>query len=129
MSDAASVMVFARDLSLVPQVISDLEAMGIEVRQADALPAAVRSLSEAPADVVLCVTDGLDWRAALDAVRRVRGAIPVVFLTRGANATQWLEMLDAGAFDLLDGRYRIPELRWVVSNAAGHHSLFSAAGV
>lgn len=129
MLPAASVLVLTKDFSLVKQVVTDLQTMGIDVRQAETPAAAARSLAETPANVVLCLTDGLDWRAALTAVQRAGQATPVVFLTRGADVPVWLEMLDAGAFDLLERRYRVQELQWVVSNAIGHHPPVAAAAV
>jgi DNA-binding NtrC family response regulator len=127
MLPAASALVLTKELSLVQQVVSDLQGMGIDVRQANTPAAAAQSLAEAPVNVVLCLTDGLDWRAALAAVKRDGRATPVVFLTRGADVPIWLEMLDAGAFDLLERRYLVQELQWVVSNAIGHFPRLAAA--
>ena len=129
MSNSASVLVVARDVSLVQQVVRDLQTMGTDVQQADTLACAVRMLTDTPVDVVLCLTDGMNWRAALTALQQVGSAVPVVFLTRGADVPVWLEMLDAGAFDLVDRRYRLQELEWVVANAAGRHSFSSATAV
>ncbi len=67
------------------------------------------------ARAILCDADSLDWRRALRQLYRL--GTPVIFLARNADERLWLEMLDAGAFDVLSKPYRPEELRWVISCA------------
>ena len=67
------------------------------------------------AAAVICDADQVDWREAL-AVLRPHCA-HVIFLTRNADERLWLDILQAGAFDLLAKPCRGEDLRWVVQSA------------
>lgn len=110
-------------LAIVPQppdfaeLTADLQAVGIPVCRADGLLDAILRQADSPASVILCDADSLDWSEALNLFRRLKAPSAVIFLTRLADEHLWLEMLEAGAFDLLQKPYRPQDLCWVVSTA------------
>ena len=54
-------------------------------------------------DAVVCPWEfpGGTWRDVLEKVGEMRLQIPVIVLSRCGGETQWVEVLEAGAFDLL----------------------------
>ena len=83
-------------------------AVGLFGQAASVTP--VRSLSElkekaghSPYDALLCGWSfhRRHWKNAVRAIRIILGDLPVIFLSRSVDASQWKEVLDAGGFDLL----------------------------
>ncbi len=72
------------------------------------------------ASLVICDADRLDWATALRRLHTQLPQCPVVFLTRLADERIWLDMLESGAYDLLQKPYRAEDLRWVVCSALKH---------
>ena len=94
-----------------------LEPIGIAVHRADGLLDAILRHADAPASVILCDADSLDWKEAVHLFQRSKTPGAVLLLTRLADERLWVETLDSGAFDLLEKPYRPENLRWVVSTA------------
>lgn len=71
---------------------------------------------------IICDGDQADWRGILSEVQIRNGdsTPPIIFLTRNADERLWVQMLEAGAFDLLEKPYRPEDLRWVVNSALSH---------
>ncbi len=67
--------------------------------------------------VIICDADRVDWAAALRHFKSDHPNSPVVFLTRLADEHVWLDMLQSGAYDLLQKPYQARDLRWVVCSA------------
>lgn len=92
---------------------SHLKAAGIRVRSAENFD----EVSNGIPRVVLCDADSHEWRKTLTRLRSLD--IPVIFLTCRPDEQLWLEMLQAGAYDLLDKGCRPAELQWAVTSALG----------
>jgi len=58
------------------------------------------------------------WKEALENVRARHPDLPVIFLSRTGGEREWMEVLDAGAFDLLVPPYSAVSLLAVVEHAA-----------
>ncbi len=101
-------------------IYAHLQPLGITVRRADGLLDAILRQADSPSSVILCDTDCLDWKEAVNLFQRLKTPGAVVLLTRLADERLWVETLDAGAFDLLEKPYRPENLRWVVSTALKH---------
>jgi len=113
-----SVLVVAPEFSDFAALAADLTLSGISPQRARTLEECLQRQRQAPAEAVICDADSLDWRVALDALLQA-GKAPVIFLTRRADERLWVQMLQAGAFDVMTKPYRIEELRWVVTSALG----------
>ena len=57
------------------------------------------------------------WSEVLQEVRKLNPDLPVIILSRTAAEREWLEVLDAGAFDLLAPPYREHNLLAVLEQA------------
>lgn len=71
--------------------------------------------------VLSCDADTLDWKETVRRLRRSDCPKPLVFLTRLPDERLWVEMLDAGVFDLLQKPCRARNLCWVVETALKHY--------
>jgi two-component system C4-dicarboxylate transport response regulator DctD len=110
------VVAVVRESSDFALLSAELAELGVGTRHAKT-PSEASMPQEAPASVILCDVDGVDWVEALRLFRQNQPAAPVVFLTRLADEQLWIQMLDAGAYDLLEKPYRPQDLRWIVSSA------------
>ena len=86
-----------------------------DVSRAATLAAAEDALASRPARAVICDADTIDWRQALAVLRPL--CENVIFLARTADERFWLDILEAGACDLVAKPYRADDLRWVVQAA------------
>lgn len=98
-------------------LLAELSAAGIEAASVDDLLEAVLYQLHDAAPVVLCDADGFDWAETLNLLNRVASRTRVVFFSRAANERLWLDMLDAGAYDLLEKPWRDRDLRWLIGSA------------
>lgn len=96
---------------------ADLAPLGLAVSHAESLLDATLRQVASPAQLIVCDAEAVDWLQALWVFQRLNTPPAVVFLTRRADEELWLEMLQAGAFDLLTKPYQAHDLRWVVSSA------------
>lgn len=53
-----------------------------------------------PAEVIVCDADTTDWYQALVLFHERQPGSRVIFLTRLADEQLWIQMLDAGAYDI-----------------------------
>ncbi len=111
------VLAVVREPSEFAGIAATLSAAGIEARRAADLLDAVLHQADSPVGVVLCDADEVDWPTAVELFRVVRAPAAVVFLTRLADERLWVQMLEAGAHDLLEKPYRPQDLTWVVRAA------------
>jgi DNA-binding response OmpR family regulator len=107
------------DSSEYEQLASELSSAGIAVTRAVSALDAVLQHVASPAGVIICDTDSVDWKQALELFRKYREQIAVVFLSRQADEHLWVEMLSAGAFDVLRKPCLGEELRRVAATALG----------
>jgi DNA-binding NtrC family response regulator len=61
------------------------------------------------------------WKDALERVQARHPDLPVIILSRTGGEREWMEVLDAGAFDLLVPPYSKPPLLAIVEHAAASH--------
>lgn len=105
--------------ALFASVAADLAEIGIRtLRICDPKDPRVSEQRFAP-NVVLCDADETDWREVLHSFGQ-NPERPIVFLARQADEHMWIEVLDAGGFDLLEKPYRSKDLRWVIETALKH---------
>jgi DNA-binding response OmpR family regulator len=114
---SAALLAIAEEPSELKTVSAYLEKAGITVTAARGLLDAALQQIHSPVNLILCDADDVEWRTALAAFRQLPGKAQVIFLTRCADERLWMDMLDAGACDLLRKPYQPDELRWVVSTA------------
>lgn len=109
-------------------LLAELSAAGIEAASVDDLLEAVLYQLNDAASVILCDADRFDWTETLDVLNRVVPRTRVVFFSRAADDRLWLNMLDAGAHDLIEKPWRDEDLRWVIDSALRPaRSAFAAA--
>jgi len=61
------------------------------------------------------------WREVLEEVRQFYPHLPVIIVSRTADEREWLEILEAGAFDLLTPPYHQRALLYVLAHAMVSH--------
>ena len=61
------------------------------------------------------------WREVLEEVRQFYPQLPVIIVSRTADEREWLEILEAGAFDLLTPPYHQRALLYVLAHAMVSH--------
>ncbi len=121
MSATPRVLALVPDLCDFAALAESLVAAGIQTERTESLLGACLHQVSEPAGLVLCDADAVDWREVLLVLRRLKRSSPVVFLTRLADERLWLDMLEAGAFDLVAKPYRPCDLRWVAITALKKH--------
>jgi DNA-binding response OmpR family regulator len=109
MNAGPCVLAIVREPAEFARLAAELSAAGIQVNRAQNLLDALLHQVAFSARLVICDTDCVDWKAALT-VFRCLPAAAIVFLARLADEPLWLEMLNAGAFDLLPKPYDRREL-------------------
>jgi len=114
---SAELLAVVREPTELGIVSTQLRKAGIEVTGASTLLEAALRQVDSPANVIVCDADDVDWRAALDTLRPLPGTADIIFLTGCGDERIWLDMLDAGACDLLQKPYQPEDLRWVVCTA------------
>ncbi len=104
-----------------------LDASEIKLRQARSVDDALeQALGSAP--VVLCDADPRrDWKKSLRQFRQRWPSSRVVFLSRLSDERMWIDMLEAGAYDLLLKPFRRAEISWIVRGALLSGGMTSAA--
>ncbi len=103
--------------SLFASVTADLTELGVNTLSVGELSHLSLYQQDCVPTILLCDADVTDWQAVLRFFHQHGVAGLVVFLTRLADERLWLEMLDAGAFDVLPKPYRPQDLRWVIETA------------
>lgn len=112
-------------LALIPEASefaalgASLRDTGVELNREDDVSGAVSRHSDSPAHLVICDADDVPWEEALEAFRHSENMPPVVFLTRAVDRRMWLDMLQAGAYDVVAKPYESQDLHWVVRSALG----------
>jgi DNA-binding NtrC family response regulator len=83
------------------------------------VPAALPTQESATYDAVFCDWDCADgtWRDVLSKLKEMRLPIPLVVLSRCGCEKEWVEVLEAGAFDFLVPPYTGTQLRAVLEHA------------
>ncbi len=69
------------------------------------------------ASVLVCDADGIEWRSTLELVQSLAPRIRVIFITRTADERLWLDMLDAGAYDLIPKPCKSTDLCYIIEAA------------
>ncbi len=114
------VFIVASDDRLSAQIAKDLAALNVRTVHVPTLSESRLCESNSDPAVILCDADSINWRRALQFVAAHTRSWPVVFLTRLADDSLWIEMLQSGAFDLLERPYRTKDLCWVIQTALRH---------
>ena len=117
MAPTSSILAVVPEASDFAALCADLAPLEIPVCCAHDLLDAVLHQAASPASVILWDVDGLGWKEAVHLFQRQKTPGAAILLTRRADERLWLEVLDAGAFDLLEKPCRAEALRWVVSTA------------
>jgi len=104
-----------------------LQDDGVELSREDDVSGGVSRHSDYPAQLVICDADDVHWEAALEAFQQLGDMPPVVFLTSTVDQRLWLDMLQAGAFDVVAKPYGPLELHWVVRSALRSSRVYASA--
>lgn len=95
-----------------------LDSDGVRVLPASSVLEALLQLVVSSTPVILYDMDGPEpWREALEQFRRLRRDSRVIFLSRLADTRLWIDVLEAGGYDLLMKPFRPQEIRCIVRNA------------
>jgi len=80
-------------------------------------------LEQAKYDALFCARSLSmgSWREVLEEVRQFYPQLPVIIVSRTADEREWLEILEAGAFDLLTPPYHQRALLYVLAHAMVSH--------
>jgi DNA-binding NtrC family response regulator len=68
-------------------------------------------------DVVYCVADPEHYSPLVEAVRGRGSGLPVVVVSRESNVSEWLDAIEAGAWDYVALPFETAHLRHVLENA------------
>ena len=109
------------------KLVADLQGSGLQVRRSEDLLDAILSHINTHSDVMVCDVDSMQWEEVLQTLQRLRPSVPVILLTRRGDERLWLQMMNAGAFDVLEKSYQRFQLQWAVVNALGDTSPLSAS--
>jgi len=71
-------------------------------------------------DVLLCewCYEGGSWRDALESIRARVPELPVIVACRTGGEAEWMEVLAAGAFDMLTAPFSTDQVLFALTNAA-----------
>lgn len=101
-----------------PLIEKALQRDHIQVLPASSVLEGVLQQATEPAPVVIYDMDsGENWREALKQFLRVRPTSRLVFLSRDADTRKWLEVLDAGGYEVVRKPLEPRKLRSVVRKA------------
>jgi DNA-binding NtrC family response regulator len=97
-------------------------APGVMVTKAHTLSETTELLDSGHHDLLFCQWEcsGGTWRAALAEIQNRRIEVPVIVFCHCGGESDWVEVLNTGAFDLLVPPYSAQEV-----NAAVEHALAS----
>jgi len=65
---------------------------------------------------------GGTWRTALDLIRRRAPQLPVIVVCRAGGEQEWVEVLQAGAFDMITAPFSADEVLFALTNAVAARS-------
>ena len=115
------------------ELLRESLARHVELVSVGTLPEMLGMLEAQCFDVVVCDKSfrGGTWADALEAVRRLHPEVPTVIVSRLGDEQEWIEVLEAGAFDLLAAPYCeravLSVLEHAVASYQGRSYLNSAA--
>ncbi len=118
---SAMVRALIREASEFAVLSACLQDAGVELSREDDVSVAVSRHSDCPAQLVICDADDVRWEEALEAFRQLGNRPPVVVLTHTVDQRLWLDMLQAGAYDVVAKPYEPQDLHWVVRSALRGH--------
>ena len=64
--------------------------------------------------------DSPEYRETLSSLRETHPQLPVIVVTRQANAKHWLDALDAGAADYCGAPFERVQMRWILNTVLSH---------
>jgi len=100
------------------ELASVLRSLRIKVVSAARTADAIEQARDNPFALILVDLDGDEqWKSTLHALRSCAPAAGVLVYSGVCGGPQWLDALDAGAFDFVCKPFRWGELRWIVENA------------
>ena len=99
--------------------VAELLAQFAAVTRVLTVPTALPSGETEAYDAVFCNWDCADgtWRDVLSRLKELRLQIPLIVLSRCGCEKQWIEVLEAGAFDFLVPPYSSTQLLAVLEHA------------
>lgn len=97
-------------------ICGSLRSHGVAPRHVGNLTEAVRQHRANPASVVICDLQPGECLAALDALRAAYPAAPIILLAP-STGWRWVDLLENGAFDVLNQPCDVTDLTWMVRNA------------
>ena len=97
-----------------------------EVKRLEKIPKAFKPLGEENYDAVFCPWESPEgtWRTVLESIQKLRLEVPLIVFCHCGGEREWIEVLEAGAFDLLVPPYSSYQMLAVLE-----HALASRRGV
>lgn len=118
MAAVNSVIVVTSSPAYLELIQEFLSADGTEVRPACCVLEGLLHQTQTSDSVILYDTDVREhWAEALEIFRCMRRSARVVLLSRLADDRMWMDVLDAGGYDLLMKPFRPMEIRSIVRSA------------
>lgn len=109
-------------------LLSVLDGLKIEVSSAPNAGDAVDLIRGNSFSLILMDLDSdAEWKTSLQALRDLAPSVGVLAYSRTPEERLWLDVLDAGGFDLLCRASRKPEIQWIIENALKLSSSRAAA--
>lgn len=106
----------SEDLTPLEEVLTRNAA----VTKAKTTHEAIEQLGKSDCDVLFCLNEMADgsWRDLLREIQKQRLRVPVVVADRTGNMEEWIEVLEAGGFDLLAPPYGDKQILAVLEHAS-----------
>jgi len=112
-------------------VLEQLLTEHVALTPVHSLPELVSMLEDNDYDALFCASyfHAGTWNDAIKEVRKIHPDLPVIVLSSSAEEREWLEALDAGAFDLLAPPYHARSLLAVLEQASASHEARISRGL
>jgi DNA-binding NarL/FixJ family response regulator len=99
-------------------LLSVLNGLNIEVRSTASAREAAQILRGASYSLIFMdLDDEAEWKSSIQALHNLAPSAGVLAYSRKPEERIWLDVLEAGGFDLLCRTSRKPEIQWIVESA------------
>jgi DNA-binding NtrC family response regulator len=110
-------------LGLADDLALELERLLVAQRHAvysHPLPPLSRCISlieQVDASLVFCAAEQEWYKPLLEAIRKERLDVPIIVVSHQTETSEWLDTLQAGAWDYCGPPFQAVQIRWIVESA------------
>ncbi|HLW78871.1 MAG TPA: hypothetical protein VKU44_04645 [Terriglobia bacterium] len=117
----SSVVLLGLAENLVPELAQALAGKQLRVRSLPFPgPASLSSVIEGlDAEVVFCAAEPTQYTSVLEAIGHQKPRIRLVVVSRQPEVAEWIEALEAGAWDYCAPPFDSTQLSWILASALG----------